>query len=388
MINLNKLAVAKVILLLPIICLLFSQFTHESRAAEFLFKSYSMDKSSTINDDLYIFGETIKLDGTINGDVFAVGENISIGGDVNGDLYLLGNSVNLDNNTVGNVFIGGNSVIVKGEIIGDLYSVANTFTFTGDCKKDAWIASIANNLSGNFSDDVRMATMSSTTDADINGDLILLGQKWSVDEAKISGNIYYNSTIEKIANDQGVNVREKSFSTKIKNFIASKKLFIEVVTIFINFVSLLLAGALVIYLAPVKTGTICNRITLSIEGFIKCTLVGLLVMFIAPFLIIFLSLSVFGMYIAFMVIGFILFALLVGRIWVETAIGMEILHMFRVKKYMPYKSLLIGRVLSTILSCIAITNVYYNILVMLTALGAVVLVKRDGFVMGRKLAKK
>src|SRR5687767_15870586 len=44
----------------------------------------------TINDDLYVAGETIVVDGTIKGDLVAFGQTITINGIVEGDLIAAG----------------------------------------------------------------------------------------------------------------------------------------------------------------------------------------------------------------------------------------------------------------------------------------------------------
>jgi len=68
-----------------------------------------------------------------------------------------------------------------------------------------------------------------------------------------------------------------------------------------------------------------------------------------------------------------------GGIWVEVAIGKEILELFKVKDYRPFKSFLVGRVVTTIIQLIPIIGGIYNFVLMSIALGAFVRIKKEQF---------
>lgn len=64
-----------------------------------------------IDDDLFISGETVEINGTINGDVFAAGNNVTVNGTVSGSLVT-----------------GAQVVLINGDVKGSIYSGASTFT--------------------------------------------------------------------------------------------------------------------------------------------------------------------------------------------------------------------------------------------------------------------
>jgi len=79
-------------------------------AVEFI-EDGNLPAGETIDDDLFIAGEIVAVDGTVNGDLFAVGETVTVNGTVNGSLMA-----------------SGQTIIVNGEVAGSVYSGASTLT--------------------------------------------------------------------------------------------------------------------------------------------------------------------------------------------------------------------------------------------------------------------
>jgi hypothetical protein len=83
-------------------------------------------KDEVINEDLYLGGTEIIVDGTINGDLMAAGQTITVNGKVTGDLYA-----------------AGNSVTVNGEVGDDLFAASAPKTasvMTSSAPATAWKA--------------------------------------------------------------------------------------------------------------------------------------------------------------------------------------------------------------------------------------------------------
>jgi cytoskeletal protein CcmA (bactofilin family) len=86
------------------------------KAVEFV-EDGKLPAGETIDDDLFIAGEIVTVDGTVNGDLFAVGETVTINGTVNGSLMA-----------------SGQTVVVNGEVAGSVYSGASALTLGGTAK--------------------------------------------------------------------------------------------------------------------------------------------------------------------------------------------------------------------------------------------------------------
>jgi cytoskeletal protein CcmA (bactofilin family) len=70
-----------------------------------------VEAGQVINDDLFIGGETIEINGTVNGDVFAGGSVVKINGTINGSLAA-----------------GGQVILVNGDVTGSIYAGSMTLT--------------------------------------------------------------------------------------------------------------------------------------------------------------------------------------------------------------------------------------------------------------------
>ena len=78
----------------------------------------------TINDDLYLSGNTVVMDGTVNGNLIVAGENVTVNGEVTGSVFAAGNSVTI-NGVVGRSVYAAGAVVTLGaesQIAEDVFS--------------------------------------------------------------------------------------------------------------------------------------------------------------------------------------------------------------------------------------------------------------------------
>lgn len=76
----------------------------------------------TINDDLIISGENVRIDGTVNGLLIAFGNTVRINGIVDGDLIAFARTIVVSKDAVieGNIFTGAQNITVNGKVTGSL----------------------------------------------------------------------------------------------------------------------------------------------------------------------------------------------------------------------------------------------------------------------------
>jgi cytoskeletal protein CcmA (bactofilin family) len=207
-----------------------------------------------VDDDLYIGGNEIIIDGTVNGDLWAAGRTITINGTVTGSIVVAGQTITINgeiaraariagselsiNGTVGgdllafgsNIFIN-NSARIGGDLICGGQNIRINGTVDGNIRGGAATATIYGTVEGNVELDVETLTIAST--ARINGNLTYTGEK----EAKVdSGASIQGSTIH--------NIPEKKKEHGIAGKIWGKVL---------GFLMVLLIGIIVIVIAPRKT---------------------------------------------------------------------------------------------------------------------------------------
>jgi len=145
-----------------------------------------------VNDDLYIAGESIVIDGTINGDLWAVGREVTVNGTVNGSIVAAAETINVNGDVAHAARLAGETLNIRGDVGGDLIafcSAANIAStaeiggdllvgagnvridalIEGDVKGGAGEVTITNGVRGNVELEVDNLTVAST--ANIEGDL-------------------------------------------------------------------------------------------------------------------------------------------------------------------------------------------------------------------------
>lgn len=379
----------KYFLSLLFVPLVFALFTTKTNAAEFHFKSYTLKQDETVKDDVYAFGDSVKIDGVIDGDLVVLASNVQINGTVTGDVYLLGSTATVDANIYGNTIVLANNTSLKGILAQNVYMATTYANYDAQAGKDVFSVSAENNFKGSIGDDLRAYSMRSAIDSTVNGDLILLGEEYTVSEEKVSNNIYYNSTINTIAREQGVDLDNgiKIDTSVVEKSIKNNWSFISLKAI-VSFVGFALVGLVLITLTPVKNVELQKKITGSIDEFLKSLVVGFGVFLLLPFPLFILMITIVGFPAAMLVAGILFFALYFGRVWVELSLGKEILELFGMRGYRPYRSFLVGRVLTVGMNFIPVVTIFYNTIISLVALGALIRMKKGYYTIAQRQAKE
>lgn len=87
-------------------------------------ESWTLEAGETVNDDLYLTGNELLIDGVVNGDVVAVADYLRIQGEVNGDVIFLGGGLRLDGTVNGDIRTAALSIDIQG-------TVEESLTFAG-----------------------------------------------------------------------------------------------------------------------------------------------------------------------------------------------------------------------------------------------------------------
>lgn len=76
----------------------------------------TVSKDETIKGDVYLHGERVRVEGTVDGDVFAAGKDIDIDGHVTGDVISAGRYLRIRGTVDGNVRSAGNTAVISGTV--------------------------------------------------------------------------------------------------------------------------------------------------------------------------------------------------------------------------------------------------------------------------------
>jgi cytoskeletal protein CcmA (bactofilin family) len=204
---------------------------------------------NTVDGDIFVAGNSITIKGIVNGDVFAAGSNVEVFGTINGNLRAVGSNIKIMGRVERNILAAGANLIVDtGAFVGGNITCAGaTLLLQGSVGKE--VNAIAQNvtISGSIGGDVNLRL-----DAKNNQ-----GQLTVLDSAKISGNLNYKA-ISQAEIKPGAKISGKieytplSFNKdqqKAENFFRRIGWFARG----FGFLSLFLAGLVLIYLLPKVT---------------------------------------------------------------------------------------------------------------------------------------
>ena len=105
--------------------------------------NYTLAAGQTLNTDLFVAGDYIRIDGTVNGDVFAWGREVEVDGHVTGDVFTFCQTARINGEVDGNVRGWSQMLVVNGSVMKNVLAfgeeielnpkahVDGSFTFQG-----------------------------------------------------------------------------------------------------------------------------------------------------------------------------------------------------------------------------------------------------------------
>lgn len=232
-------------------------------------ESITIASGDTVNDDLYLAGADVTVDGTVNGDVVAFAQRITINGTVTGNVNAggtvvlikgivgksvraVGSKVTVSGSITGDLIAGGDSVIlVKGGNIGrDVLIAAGALTLEGpvggNIKGNAGTLNLSSSVGGNV--DVEVGQLKLDPSASINGSLVYRSENKAAlaEGSNIKGQTTYHP-VEKEKQPSGESIGQAiaAAMSAIIGFI----IVLIVVIALIKFVAALLTGIILIVLS-------------------------------------------------------------------------------------------------------------------------------------------
>ncbi len=378
----NKLKILAVIPILSILLLI--GFAKPTKAAQFINKDYTLTQTEIVEENLYINGETVEISGVVDGDLFITANTLILSGTITGDLYAIAMNADISGNIYGSTFLLAQNSKVSGSIARNLYTASMYSDISGSIGKDAMIFATNSTITGKVSEDVRVFSTFSSITGTVKGEAIIYSSSSTKNEDAITGEIYEN--IDNTQDKEEITVPKQQ-----KNIISegfnNALLGINFSSTVIGFVAMYIVGIVIIYLAPVKTLQIEKKITGSMQEFLFSFLIGLAISIVVPLPLIILTFTLIGAPLAILITAILLFAMIFGTIWVESAIGQKILASTEKKDPKRLLSLLIGRGLTTVINFIPIVRGIYKWTLSMTALGAVARMKYDAYSVTKETKK-
>jgi cytoskeletal protein CcmA (bactofilin family) len=168
----------------------------------------------TVQGDLYASGGSVRIDGTVDGDLVASGGQVQVSGEVTGDLLAGSGNVDVSGQVGGDARVGAGQVTVSGSVGEDLLVGAGQVTLTS---------------SGEVGEDLIFGSGRMTLDGRVEGDVL----------GSTSNYVRHGS----VGGTENVNITEREAE-------AAPTVGDRILDVFQRFLSVLIVGALLLWLAP------------------------------------------------------------------------------------------------------------------------------------------
>jgi len=359
--------------LLALVVLFLGLTPSPAAAADIRNGDVTVASGETINDDLYVFGGNIAINGTINGDLIAAGNSISVDGTVTGDVIAAGQTVAIRGQVGGSVRGAGSSIVVDGKITDDLLFAGNEVTIlsNGRVGRDAIVAATNATISGQVGRDLQAGSTNVKIDGGIGGNVLASVDRLQLtDRATVGGNLKYTSKTEaQIANTSSVKgtiERQTPANDRAPLVTGPAALVLEWLK---GLIGLLILGILVVFFFPGfsrRAGEALVHspwLTLAIGGLV---LVGLPILAVVFFAV---GALIGGWWIGFVVLALLVVALALSIPVAAVGIGGALLRIAR-RPVPVWFALLIGLIVLLLVALIPILGGIVIFCALLFGMGA------------------
>jgi cytoskeletal protein CcmA (bactofilin family) len=194
--------------LLALVVLILALAPSQAAAADIRQGDVTIGTTETIEDDLYVFGGNIAINGTIHGDLIAAGNNISVDGNVTGDVIAAGQTIAIRGQVGGTVRAAGSTIVLDGKVTNDLLAAGNELTIlsNGRVGRDAIVGATNTTMSGQIGRDLQAGSTNVKIDGAVGGDILATVERLQLtDRATVGGSLRYTSKNDaQIANTSSV----------------------------------------------------------------------------------------------------------------------------------------------------------------------------------------
>lgn len=196
---------AKLFLVLAFSLLLLFAVTPAEAAVISTGDNMTIGPGETIDDDLYIFGDTIVISGTILGDAVVFGREVIVDGQISGSLLVFAETIRITGDVAGSIRGGANNIYFQGSTGRDLMMAANSISVNGTIGQDYFTAASSSAVTGSVGRDIRASINRLAIDAPVGGDVyVVVGDLTFGSGAAVDGLVNYTSDNEAVVDSNAV----------------------------------------------------------------------------------------------------------------------------------------------------------------------------------------
>jgi len=337
-----------------------------------------------VDDDLYVAGNTIIIDGTVNGDLWAFGSTITVNGEIKGSIVAIGQTVNINGNVDHAVRLAGETINVSGNVSGDLIVFASEANISSQAKVGGDMLFGAGNvrMDGLIGRNVKGGGGEVTISNGVGGDVELTVENLTLaSTADVQGNLTYTSE-----NEADIQSGAKVGGKTTHNVPEAKKPapFSGIGGKVVGFLMALVTGLIIILIVPRRSASIADSIRNRPWASLGW---GAVILFATPVAAIIVCFTVIGIPVGLIALVLYGIAVYISQVFVGLFIGRWIIGRFREteSKAIMVGALASGLVILTLLGLIPYLGFWIGLAVALFGLGAM-LISQTAFRNGSRVS--
>jgi cytoskeletal protein CcmA (bactofilin family) len=161
--------------------------------------SYTLSSGQTIDTDLIVAGDFVRIEGTVNGDLFVWSEQVEVDGHVTGDVISMGRDTRINGQVDGNVRSWSQTLAVYGHIAKNVLAATQDFEVGPNGKIEGSVTLAGSNvmISGNIGRGVTIGADDVSIDGAVGGNVVIKGNNLRIGpHAELTGAIKYTGRHE------------------------------------------------------------------------------------------------------------------------------------------------------------------------------------------------
>ncbi len=342
----------------------------------------------TINGDLVAAGETIRVNGRVTGSIFAAGQTIVVAGEVGGSLIAAGRTVTVSGSVDHSARIAGETLSISGKVGRDILAAGNSLHTAGGAviNRDLVFSGTESFLSGSVGRMVKGAGSKVTLAGDVKGDVDIRAEALRISQgSRTGGNLVYTSQNEaEIDRDAVVSgaITRKTPQVKAQPDTTTRTIK-TILGKVLGFVVALLAGIVLLYLMPGLLEQICRAVRQRVWpslgwGFLALAAAPAAILFVLVLSIIItvlhLPVAVIGIPLSIIAAALLVLAVYLSQVFVGIAIGKELVARRRAMdtKGAVVLALAAGLAVLTLLRAVPYLGAFVSIATALFGVGAII----------------
>lgn len=331
----------------------------------------SVEISGTVNGDVYAAGGSILIDGTINGDLLAAGGEVAVSGIISQDARIAGGRVTISGHIERNLTVAGGNVDVTpaATVQGGVVGGGGNFHLAGTVGRNAIIGAgrlvVSHAIGGDLKAAVR--TVRLTSKAHVSGNFTY----WSRQAASIDRQA-------KIGGDVSQKQLPIEFRPSIEDVLALYA-GLKILFMLASFFSTLILGLLLIRLYPTFSQRAMAQLT---EQPLASAGLGFLTLMVTPLIVGIFGMSLIGLPVALVLLAVFFIYMYLARVFVIAWVGHVIFDRLGKAQYEGW-AFVIGLLLYSMLTLVPVLGAVVTFLAILFGLGALLLTKKEVYMVAR-----